>query len=558
MRRALLGGTVALCGGALGAWCLGGGTPVALQPAELLLLLLVAAVGPAVVAALAAGLLAGDRAGALGYGLLPLSALLLLATFSPEATLGTWPDTDLRFRVFGGVLVLGVLLRGRLAPWIGAGLFVASVAMGARLVPRLELVPPVAAPDRLVVLLTLDTARGDAFDFDTPGARAHSPRLSALAEESTVFRAAHSPIGFTGPAHASLLSGRSPWEHGVTSNGEALPPELPWLPERLREAGWSTRAYVSTSVLDASLGFDRGFEVFDSTFVGRLARSHPLLRFLGYRNLPGSVHGRVGGDTLELVDLEPDGPTFVWVHLYDAHWPYTPSLEAARRQGLDGPVDIPEELRSVVGPEHPLLQQGVSQYLAELDDLDALAGSLVERMPPEATLIVVGDHGEALGEDGRYFTHGHDSREHITHVPLLVRGPGWTPGPVDTAVSTRRVADTLAVACGLEAPAPLTPEVEPELVESVAVRGLSFGRPGDERFLSATLREGGEVLTIDAEGRLEGSLTLVPQAEALRRATREAAGGQLEPSMAAALEALGYLEQATAVAEEFQVEELEP
>ena len=104
----------------------------------------------------------------------------------------------------------------------------------------------------------------------------------------------------------------------------------------------------------------------------------------------------------------------------------------------------------------------------------------------------------------------------------------------------------------------MTPEVEPELVESVAVRGLSFGRPGDERFLSATLREGGEVLTIDAEGRLEGSLTLVPQAEALRRATREAAGGQLEPSMAAALEALGYLEQATAVAEEFQVEELEP
>jgi len=544
-RRAWLAASTALLASVTAALVLDPSGPVTPDGSERLIRWGVLVGLPVLLSALAGGTLARRRVAALGCGLLPSAALVVLAHLVDVHSVGVHADWDLPLRVLGGTLLVALALRTRAAP--GLTVLLASVwGMGlVELHPRGPAAVGGQGADRLVVLLTLDTARADAFVFNGEGRHAHTPHLAQLARQSTVFREAHSPIGFTGPAHASLLSGLQPWEHGVLSNGQVVPEDIPWLPSELQAAGWTTRAAVSSSVLDADLGFDRGFGAYDSAFTGRLGRSHPLLHFLGFRYLAGSAQQRSGGRTLSRLEVEPDGPTFLWLHLYDAHWPYAPSPEAAERRGLETVREIPEVLRSAVSEEGPDQRQGRAQYLAELDDMDGVVGDLLDRLPEDAVVLVVGDHGEAMGEGGRWFTHGSDPGEAISHVPMAVRAPGWPTVTVDTAVSTTRVADTLRVLCDLPGIDRLDPQPTVEPVASVAMRTLQVLPSANRgRFLGAELRLEDQELRMGPTGEFEGSTDerLVDGAEALRAATLSHHGAELEPGAQRALEALGYLE----------------
>ena len=67
-------------------------------------------------------------------------------------------------------------------------------------------------------------------------------------------------------ARFTLLTGQGPWRHGNLLNGLPIPDQGTWLPTQLRQSGWRTAAFVSAYVLDGSLGFDQGFEVYDDDF----------------------------------------------------------------------------------------------------------------------------------------------------------------------------------------------------------------------------------------------------------------------------------------------------
>jgi choline-sulfatase len=114
-------------------------------------------------------------------------------------------------------------------------------------------------------------------------------------------------------------------------------------------------------------------------------------------------------------------PLFLWVHYFDPHYPYTP----------------PEPYRSRF-PGRP--------YFGEVAAMDAQLGRLVAAFEQSVTgpagIIVVGDHGEGLGDHGEAL-HGNLLYQSTMRVPLIVIGPGVTPGVNDTAVSTRRVFHTL-------------------------------------------------------------------------------------------------------------------
>ena len=63
-------------------------------------------------------------------------------------------------------------------------------------------------------------------------------------------------------------------------------------------------------------------------------------------------------------------------------------------------------------------------------------------------MIVVADHGEGLGDHGEA-QHGNLVYQATMHVPLVIEGPGVTPGVVATPVSTRRVFHTILDWAGL-------------------------------------------------------------------------------------------------------------
>lgn len=80
--------------------------------------------------------------------------------------------------------------------------------------------------------------------------------------------------------------------------------------------------------------------------------------------------------------------------------------------------------------------------------LEALSARGLDR---DTLVVVLGDHGEDLGEHGR-FAHGSALHDNLLHVPLIVRGPGVAAGRrVGQVVQLLDVAPTLLELCGIPA-----------------------------------------------------------------------------------------------------------
>ena len=125
--------------------------------------------------------------------------------------------------------------------------------------------PPLQGP---ILLVSIDGV--PATDLAAYGAEGtDTPAIDALASESVVFERAytHSPQSL--PAHASLLTGRLPIEHGVRDDaGFLLPQDTSTLAELLRNRGFTTGAAVSSFLLRERTGLGQGFSFFDDKMAG--------------------------------------------------------------------------------------------------------------------------------------------------------------------------------------------------------------------------------------------------------------------------------------------------
>src|SRR5207245_4820518 len=87
-------------------------------------------------------------------------------------------------------------------------------------------------------------------------------------------------------------------------------------------------------------------------------------------------------------------------------------------------------------------------YDAEVAAMDRALGRLFDQLSRrgyDATnllVIVTADHGEALGEHG-LVGHLRGLPDTELHVPLLIAGPGITPGEVTTPVQTVQLRATV-------------------------------------------------------------------------------------------------------------------
>ena len=246
-----------------------------------------------------------------------------------------------------------------------------------------------------VLLITIDTLRADA--IGASGNRSVStPWIDRLAAGGVRFTAAHASTVVTLPSHANILSGVYPFRHGVRENaGFRFPAHVDTLATILKARGYRTAAFVSAFPLDARFGLTRGFDVYDDRFPK------------GEANVAFRVPERRGADTVAaalkwIADVPAANRWFVWLHLYEPHFPYTPPEPYASRY-RDAP------------------------YLGEVSATDAALGPLlqpiVDGQGTRPTLVVLtGDHGESLGEHGE-MTHGLFAYEGTLHVPLVIYQP---------------------------------------------------------------------------------------------------------------------------------------
>ena len=132
-----------------------------------------------------------------------------------------------------------------------------------------------ASPARNLLLVTIDTLRADR--LGCYGSRdVATPTLDRLAGEGALAMDAtvHTPL--TRPSHVSLFTGRYPAEHGIRDNiAPALAEDVPTLATILSAAGFRTGAFVSSIVLSAQSGLNRGFDTYSARFeAGATTRRH--------------------------------------------------------------------------------------------------------------------------------------------------------------------------------------------------------------------------------------------------------------------------------------------
>src|SRR5258705_6307670 len=109
---------------------------------------------------------------------------------------------------------------------------------------------PAPAPRPSILLVTLDTTRADAIGPDTPN-------INALAARARRFRYAYCTVPQTLASHGSMLTGLYPAGHGVHENGRYYSPSVPMLAEKMKQAGYSTAAFVSAFAVARRFGLAR-------------------------------------------------------------------------------------------------------------------------------------------------------------------------------------------------------------------------------------------------------------------------------------------------------------
>lgn len=268
-----------------------------------------------------------------------------------------------------------------------------------------------------VVIISLDTTRRDHLSLYGYG-KATTPFIDEVAADGWVFERAFTVDTNTNPAHATLLTGLYPHEHGSQANGMVLDPTIPTLAVTLDELGYRTGAFVSGAPLrDAASGLGRGFQVYEDQFDGPR---------------------RNGRDTVDLalewLDEEHDGqPLFLFVHLYDAHGPYLPTAEELDRLPRSGESirlsRIPkyQQLHGDDGEPLQMLGAYVDRYDALLRRQDALVAELFQELDLDNTYVLItSDHGETFAERWYQLDHGAQVYEEQIRIPMVLVGPGLT------------------------------------------------------------------------------------------------------------------------------------
>ncbi len=247
---------------------------------------------------------------------------------------------------------------------------------------------------RNVVLISIDTCRADYLSCYGFG-RKTTPNIDTLAQEGILFENAYAPIPLTLPAHSSMLAGTYPPYHKVHDNFDyKLDESNITIAEILRDKGLATGAIISAYVLYPQFGLAQGFDSYNYTFVD------PIMA--GTNRDTERRAEEASFFACQYLEENKDRPFFLFLHYYDPHHAYIP-------------------------PEPFATEYADDPYSGEIAYTDHWLGKVIDKLKSldlyDSTLIiVVGDHGEALGEHGES-AHGYFIYQSCMRVPLIIRAP---------------------------------------------------------------------------------------------------------------------------------------
>ncbi len=348
-----------------------------------------------------------------------------------------------------------------------------------------------------VLFIVWDTVRADrlsmyGYERDT------TPLLAEFAEDALVFEQARSPGIWTLPSHASMFTGLPPESTGARETWMWLDTPHLTMAEHFQAHGYNTFSLAANTLLSKDTNLVQGFHVPMNTFKGKLAPMAKKATQEKQAALPGDVsqelapgwappeHGATNAEWARAAYKEsapivtrtflkwldhrnrPETPFFAFLNLMEAHTPRLPSMEA-RQAVIDDPALIDLGLKTDAGHinlhfynfgKHDYTERELEAinavYDATLWELDQATGDLLAKLQARGDLdntivVLTSDHGENLG-DHHLFNHRLTLADTLTHVPLIIRGPGIEAERVETPVSTMDVFPTLAAWMGIPRP----------------------------------------------------------------------------------------------------------
>jgi arylsulfatase A-like enzyme/tetratricopeptide (TPR) repeat protein len=276
--------------------------------------------------------------------------------------------------------------------------------------------------DGPIIIVSIDTLRADrlpAYGYQ----QIKTPNIDRLVADGVLFERAYAHSPQTLPSHTSILSGQLPFEHGVRDNiGFSVKPDQRFLQHVLKDAGYATAGFVSSYVLRKQIGFNAGFDVFDD----QLPAASPDMP-LGQLQRPGeaTVLNAIGW-----LERQQSPRFFLFVHTYEPHAPYSPPAKFAHANPYDGEIEYADE--------------NLGKLLAWLKSKERYEA---------ATIVLLSDHGEGLGDHGED-EHGIFLYNETIRVPLVIKLPGGRRAGNRVTVPVQHIdlLPTILALAGLPAP----------------------------------------------------------------------------------------------------------
>lgn len=361
-----------------------------------------------------------------------------------------------------------------------------------------------------VVLISMESVRADrmpCYGYD----RNTTPSMCSVAEDGTVFTNAYTPASHTEPALPAIALGRYPKEAGIYGGQiSVVRKNFTTLAEALKGNGYQTY-YINegTTFYPVQRNEIQGYDFHSKN----LRDKNGYLGFL---------------DNYSAADSDP---MFLRIHLHGAQY-YEPSQEYIDSYELKYIEEVDEEkLYRDENAEQERKERGIYNqtrlgytndvYDEKLRSIDQTKFRVIvdrlkeEGMYENSIVVVVADHGEALGEshiqnDERIGHAGIMERETL-HVPLIVKLPGDQRSRVEKTVSSIDIYPTVLNHLGLAVPPGVTGR---DLFRSG--KRTVFSHDGD----SAAIKEG-RILILRDGGRFDVLFNASGKQEELERMKKE-------------------------------------
>ncbi|XVH32242.1 sulfatase [Haloferacaceae archaeon DSL9] len=315
-----------------------------------------------------------------------------------------------------------------------------------------------------IVFIVMDTARAK----NVLDQREVMPNLHKIAEQGTMFTNAFTTAPWTLPSHSSMFTGQYTSDHGTHRGSKEFDPDVPTLAEQLQENGYQTVLFSNNTWVSPEFGLTRGYDEFfpgwkivqkGKNIVPKIkskesnsARIRALSKELLRRDAPQSILNTIYANFFRKryddgarvtnwkikrwlsENYNAEQPFFMFINYLEPHLKYDPAEEFQRKF-------LPDDIESsfvenlnqdawlyIVGDEEmgkKDFRALKALYKAELNYLDDRIGRLYDyldekKVLDQTTIIIVGDHGENIGEHG-LMDHQYCLYDTLLHVPLMIR-----------------------------------------------------------------------------------------------------------------------------------------